>query len=268
MSKFNYKLFIQDNFKIIDKSQQEIPFTLNSIQEKYLEHDMTGRDVILKARQQGFSSLILAMFTADFILKPNTVNYVVADIDDNASDLLQRVKYYLKAYEEITGVKVPLKYNSKTELVNEAMNSIYKIGTAKNAEFGRSKTITNLHLSEFAFYPNPKNIIAGAGQAVVENGRLIIETTANGFNEFKTYWDDSVLGESTSKPLFYKASDFYSQEFLERKKKELKEKYQQEYPDTAEEAFLTSGETYFNLEALAWYNKNTKPPIAEGMIYV
>lgn len=260
----NYQKFIQARFKVINKEQTEVPFILNSIQEKYLLHNMSGRDVILKARQQGFSSVILAVFTADFLLRENTVNYVVADIDDNASDLLQRVKYYIKTYEEITGIKVPLKYNSKTELVNEAMNSTYKIGTAKNAEFGRSKTITNLHLSEFAFYPNPKGIIAGAGQAVVENGRLIIETTANGFNEFKSYWDDSVLGETTSKPLFYKASDFYSQEFLANKKKELKEKFAQEYPETPQEAFLTSGANYFDTDALRWYLENTKVPAKYG----
>lgn len=264
----NYQKFIQARFRIINKEQQEVPFSLNAIQEKYLLEDMTGHDVILKARQQGFSSLILAMFTADFILKPNTVNYVVADIDDNASDLLQRVKYYIKTYEEITGMKVPLKYNSKTELVNEAMNSTYKIGTAKNAEFGRSKTITNLHLSEFAFYPNPKNIIAGAGQAVVESGRLIIETTANGFNEFKTYWDDSVLGESTSKPLFYKASDFYSLEFLDRKRKELKEKFKQEYPETAIEAFLTSGSLFFDTNSIQWYLNNAIDPVEENLLNV
>jgi len=268
MSKFNYELFIKDNFKIINKEQNEVPFVLNTIQHQYLFNDMSGHDVILKARQQGFSSVILAIFTADFILKQNSVNYVVADIDDNATDLLQRVKYFIKAYEQVTGVKVPLKYNSKSELVNEAMNSTYKIGTAKNAEFGRSKTITNLHLSEFAFYPNPKNIIAGAGQAVVENGRLIIETTANGFNEFKTYWDDSVMGESTSKPLFYKASDFYSQEFLERKKKELKERFPQEYPETAEEAFLTSGDLYFDAIALKHYNDNSMEFMREGQIYL
>lgn len=264
----NYTKFIQERFTIIDKEQKEVPFAVNSIQRKYLLEDMTGRDVILKARQQGFSSVILALFTTDFLLKANSVSYVVADIDDNATDLLQRVKYFIKSYERITGVKVPLQYNSKTELVNEAMNSTYKIGTAKNAEFGRSKTITNLHLSEFAFYPNPKNIIAGAGQAVVENGRLIIETTANGFNYFKNYWDDSVLNETTSKPLFYKASDFYSPEFLEKKKKELKEKFAQEYPETPEEAFLTSGANYFNTNSLKWYLDNTKEVIRENLSYV
>lgn len=263
-----YKKFIETRLKIIDKSRDEIPFMLNPIQERYLTHDQTGWDVILKARQQGFSSVILGVFTADFLLKRNSVNYVVADIDDNAEDLLGRVKAYLKTYEEITGVKVPLKYNSKTELHNEAMNSTYKIGTAKNAEFGRSKTITNLHLSEFAFYPNPEKIIAGAGQAVVESGRLIIETTANGFNDFKTLWDDCVLGEKPYKPLFYKASDFYSPEFLAKKKQELGRLFSQEYPETAEEAFLTSGDGYFDPYSLKEYLNQVRQPIQEKRIYV
>lgn len=264
----NYQKFISQRLRIIDKKRQEKPFELNNIQYKYMIEDQTGHDVILKARQQGFSSVILAMFTADFLLQRNSVNYVVADIDDNAEDLLSRVKYYIKAYEEITGVKVPLKYNSKSELHNEAMNSTYKIGTAKNAEFGRSKTITNLHLSEFAFYPNPERIIAGAGQAVVESGRLIIETTANGFNDFKTLWDECVLGEKPYKPLFYKASDFYSPEFLAKKKLELGRLYSQEYPETAEEAFLTSGDLYFDSDSLRLYLDEVKPVMDEGVIYV
>lgn len=259
----NYKRFIQERFKIIDKHRNEVPFELNPIQDKYLLKDMTGYDTILKARQQGFSSLILAVFTTDFLLLKNSVNYVVADIDDNAEDLLSRVKYYIKSYEQITGIPVPLKYNSKSELVNEAMNSTYKIGTAKNAEFGRSKTITNLHLSEFAFYPNPERIIAGAGQAVVESGRLIIETTANGFNEYKTLWEDCKLGQKPYKPLFYKASDFYDADFLNRKRQELGRLFMQEYPETDTEAFLTSGSLFFDSNSLTWYLNNTREPVSD-----
>jgi hypothetical protein len=255
----NYQKFIEARFRIINKEQQEQPFVLNKIQSDFL-NKTTGRDVILKARQQGFSSLILAIFTADFILQRNSVNYVVADIDDNATGLLARVKYYIKAYEEITGKTVPLKYNSKTELVNEAMNSTYKIGTAKNAEFGRSKTITNLHLSEFAFYPDPEKIMAGAGTAVVPNGRIIVETTANGFNEFKTFWEESKLDETGFTPLFYKASDFYSQDFLGSERKRLKRLYPQEYPETDTEAFLTSGDLFFDSEALKYYLDSSREP--------
>lgn len=264
----NYQAFIEDNFRIIDKRGQEMPFVLNTIQRRYLSKDSTGRDVILKARQQGFSSLILALFTADFILKENTRSVIVADISDNATELLDRVKYYIRTYEEINNTKVPLKYNSKYELFNEANNSRYTIGTADNSEFGRSKTITNLHLSEAAFYPNLKKLMAGAGTAVVPDGRFIVETTANGFNEFKTFWDDISREGGGFTPLFYPASAFYDQEFLEKEKTRLKQLFPQEYPESAEEAFLTSGDLFFDPSALKYYLTNAKDPISEGVIYV
>lgn len=245
-----YKSFIEDNLSIVSKSNQVVPFILNKIQNKYLLEDYTGKDVILKARQQGFSSLILALFTTDFLLKDNTRSVIVADITDNAIELLDRVKFYIKSYEDKNQVQVPLKYNSKYELFNEAKNSRYTIGTADNAEFGRSKTITNLHLSEFNFYKDPERLFAGAMQAVIPDGRVIIESTANGFNFGKTFWDECVTGERPFKPNFYKASDFYDQEFLKTKEKELGRFYKQEYPETPNEAFLqATGLVYQDFDA-------------------
>lgn len=257
----NYKKFIESRLSIVDKNAQVVPFILNSIQSKYLLEDYTGNDIILKARQQGFSSLILAMFTADFILKDNQRNVIVADIDDNATELLDRVKFFIKCYQEKVGVPVPLKYNSKYELFNEATNSRYTIGTAKNVDFGRSKTITNLHLSECFFYPHFDKLLTGALQAVVPTGRIIFETTANGYNYGKTFWDECEMGERSFKPLFYKASDFYDREFLDKKKAQLKETFSQEYPETSTEAFLASGEQYFNPQALKYYLDNVKETI-------
>lgn len=263
----NYRKFIEARLKIINKEGKEIPFLLNSIQEKYLSTDSTGRDLILKARQQGFSSVILAKFTTDFLLKPNSQSVVVADNSDNAIALLERVKYFLKSYEEITKVQIPLKYNSRYELHNEYLNSKYIIGTSENTEFGRSRTITNLHLSEAAFYQHFNKLLAGAGSAVVPEGSFVIETTANGFNEFKDFWDESVLGQTGFKPLFYKASDFYPPEFLEKEKMRLKGTYLQEYPETAIDAFISSGQSFFSLEALKEHYDKTIDPITYGLIY-
>jgi hypothetical protein len=263
----DYLIQIPKVFDIVDKRGLRVPFVLNSIQEKYITQDYTGRDVILKARQQGFSSFILALFTIDFLNRENSRSVIVADIADNAVELLDRVKFYLRCFEEKTGLKVPLKYNSKYELFNEAMNSRYTIGTADNADFGRSKTITNLHLSEFAYYPDPEGLFAGAMQAVVPDGRIIIETTANGFNFFKKFWEMCKQGEKPFKPLFYKASDFYSKDFLETKKRELDRLFPQEYPETDIEAFLTSGSLYFDPQALQGYLQDVKEPLKTG-IYV
>jgi hypothetical protein len=260
------KNWIQDYLEIVDKGGELVTFNLNPIQDKFLSKDTNNsREIILKARQQGFSSLILAMFAKDFVLKENSYNVVVADDTDNAQGLLKRVKDYLRTYFNKKGfaLKDALKYNSKYEMYFEPMNTTYVIGTAQNVDFGRSKTITNLHLSESAYYPNLSDIIAGAGQAVVNNGRLILETTANGFNEFKTLWDQSVEGHGPFQTHFYPASNFYSPEFLQSKKQEFKALgkellFHQEYPETPEEAFITSGQTYFDKKALKYYLNQVK----------
>lgn len=262
MNYLRYKPFIEDRFRIIDKEQREIPFDLNDTQNKFAK-DANGRDNVLKARQKGFSSFILAIFTVDFLVKDNTLSVVVADIADNALDLLSRVKLYIKSYEEITGTKVPLKYNSKYELANSLNGSRYIIGTAENSNFGRSKTITNLHLSEAAFYKNFEQVLASAGTALVPNGKFIIETTANGFNDYKKFWDKTTLKETNFQNLFYGASETYSKQFLESERQRLGRLYAQEYPDSAEEAFLTSGDVYFNQDSLIWYLENAKEPLKD-----
>jgi len=262
-----YKKWIEENLSIVNKEGVLVPFKLNPVQDKYLTQDTSNRkDIILKARQQGFSSLILAIFTADFLVRENVYNVVVADNTDNAQGLLKRVKDYLRCIDP--NIEKALKYNSKYEMYLERYNNTYKIGTAENINFGRSKTITNLHLSEAFFYPHLQDILAGALQALVPTGKAIIETTANGFNEGKELWDRSVLGESGFKPLFYNAEDFYSKSFLEEKKKELGERlYKQEYPGNPTEAFITSGQCFFDTESLARYLKEAKEPMKEG-IYV
>jgi len=255
------KLFIEDELTIIDKTGTEVPFKLNPIQDKFVL-EATGKDIILKARQQGFSSFILGAFTKDFIYKENSLSVVIADLADNSQDLLSRVKHYLKAWEQANGTKIPLKYNSKYELQNAANNARYIIGTAENTEFGRSKTITNLHMSEAAFYKHFRKLQAGAGTALIPTGRFVIETTANGFNEFKTFWDESELGETDFKAHFYSSHGFYSEEHLAREKKRLGRLFMQEHPKTALEAFITSGEGYFDSDALQWYLSRVKEPMA------
>jgi hypothetical protein len=246
-----YQPFIEDNLRIIDLKSQRVPFLLNPIQRRF-HREASGMDVILKARRQGFSSDILAVFYADFLLIPDSYSVVVADDADNAIGLLDRVKLYNEEWEDINHVKVPLKYNSKYELVNAENGARYTIGTAQNVKFGRSRTITNLHLSEAAFYPHLMQILAGAGSAVVPGGKFVIETTANGFNDLKTFWDNSVLGLTGFKPLFFKGSDFHPMEHLQQERARLGERlFKQEYPESPEEAFITSGECYFDNLALA-----------------
>ena len=250
-------LFIEEELTIIDKTGTEVPFILNDIQKQFVE-DAEGKDIILKGRQMGFSSFILAAFTKDFLFKPNSLSVVVADISDNAGDLLARVKHYIKAFENSNKIKVPFKYNSKYELQNAENGARYIIGTAENTEFGRSKTITNLHMSEAAFYKHFDKLLAGAGTALVPDGKFVVETTANGFSPFKTFYNESEQGETDFKAHFYSSHGFYPAQYLTNEKKRLGRLFDQEHPETPEIAFITSGETYFDMDAMRWYLEHSR----------
>ena len=258
--KGGYQKFIEKNFEIVSKKMELVAYILNEVQLAYLRFG-SGEDIILKARQQGFSSLILAIFTVDFLTKANSRQIIIADSTENAGELLDRVKLYIESYEEKNGVKVPMKYNSKNELYHEVLHSRYTIGTANKVNLGRSKTITNLHCSEVAFYPNIQAIMTGVVQAVVPGGRVIFETTANGYNKFKKTWDAAVAGLNNFKPLFFNASDFYTKDFLDAKRKQLDRLFDQEYPETPEIAFITSGESIFEKQALKFYMDNVVDPL-------
>lgn len=246
-------------FNIVNKEGQSIPFSVNDEQKRFIEN-MTGKDVILKSRQIGFSSLIEGIFTLDFLLKENSRSVCISHDAISAQKLLDRVKYFIKSAEE-KGLQVNLKYNSRNELVNSDKNSSFYIGQAGSKSFGRGDTLNNLHLSEFAFYPNPELLLSSVLQSVVPGGRVIIESTANGMNYYKAFWDKAKAGQNNFTPHFFD-NTFYSEEFLAEKKLELGDMFPQEYPTTDIEAFLSSGNPFFDKEALAWYLTQIKQPIA------
>lgn len=264
----DYKKYIpaiEDDLLIVDKNQQEVSFILNFPQRHFIEN-MKKKNIILKARQMGFSSLILAFLTCKFIYQENERLVVVSHESSATQKLLDRVKYFIASYERKNNLKLPMKYNSRSEMVNESNNSTFYVGTAGSKSFGRGDTISGLHLSEYAFYSNPEEMLAGVLQALTPQGILFIESTANGFNYYKTLWDEAE--ERGFARHFYDPTWLYTKEFLLQKEKELGRLYPQEYPATAEEAFLTSGDMYFNGDALKWYLENIKEPITSNVVYV
>jgi len=61
---------------------------------------------------------------------------------------------------------------------------MFYIGTAGARKFGRGDTITDLHCSEVAFWPDPKTLTAGLFQAVPRGGEIAMESTGNGVGNF------------------------------------------------------------------------------------
>lgn len=267
-----YKQAIEENLTIVDKDKNEVPFILNPPQIHFLQQ-ATDRNVILKARKMGFSSVLLAIAVIKFIFGENE-KCVSMSFDQSASaKQLERAKHFIKSYERKNGISMNLKYNSKNEMVWEGMTkdgshftNALRIGTAKSSAFGRGDDITFLHLTEVSSADKLEYLLAGVGEALVRNAMLTMETTANGYNEFKTFWDEAAGGHRGYTALFYDPSWEYDETYLNQKKLELGRLYDQEYPSTPELAFIATGDNYFDKLAIQNYLNQVKDrPDKEGM---
>ena len=268
----SYERFMFDNFKIVNKEQQSVPFAMQPAQHSLNIQMESFYDIlVLKARKMGFSSDALGIATTKFLMGENE-KCVSMSFEQSASEKqLARAKYYIKAYEEINNLKVNFKYNSKNTMALESkkandkggwdyFQNILQVGTFGNTSFGRGDDITFLHLTEVSL-ADLLQLMAGVGEACLPTAHKILETTANGFNSYKNTWDSAMLNENNFAALFYSPYWEYSEEYVTKKRNDLGRLGPQEFPLTAEEAFLTSGELYFDQVALREYLQMCKEPM-------
>ena len=300
--KANPELLIEMIFIIVDKDKKTVPYFLNEVQKDFIKklnisiEDFNQgkllhlRFLVLKGRQQGFTSAITAYQLACTLLKKNFTGFTLADTADNVRAIFQdKAKYIYNNLPEV--LKPTEKYNSKTEMFFEKLNSSWRINVA-TAQVGRSRTINFFHGSEAAFWNClVSDTQSSLGEALTKNSIQILESTANGYNEFKELWDS---GEWIN--CFYewwKTSEYRNnfespdikleflnnvqtkQDWIWKRLKWLKDnknldseqlywylnKYnnylkkdliKQEYPCTPEEAFLNSGNCVFDAELLTY----------------
>lgn len=172
-------------YKIIVKSEQGddglvVPFSPNRAQRKLLKRLHT-RNLILKARQLGFTTFIAIMFLDCALFGPNVRAGVIAQNLD-AAEVIFRDKV-LFAYENLPQPirdTMPLKKQSATELIFAHNESSIRVATSM-----RSGTLQYLHISEMgkigAKYPEKaKEIITGSIPALADDGFLFIESTSEG----------------------------------------------------------------------------------------
>lgn len=270
----------------------------NVIKKLYQERKPI-RIIILKARQMGFSTETEAIIFKNVVTHHNYNAGIVAHKEDSTTNLFNMSKRMLDYLPD--SIKPEQKKSNAKELVfNNAegtgLDSKIKCMTAGGKGIGRSDTFTALHLSELAFWEgNKKEIMTGLLQSVPNTPEsiVIIESTANGYEYFKEMWDRAVEGKSDFYPLFIGWNELaeYSMPYtgfeLTQEEKELQKQYgltleqltwrrwcienncsgdinqfKQEYPICPEEAFLSTGECYFNkLNIINRINEVPEPKI-------
>lgn len=247
------------------------------------EGDLEGlRLDVLKYRQWGCSTITLALYMQDTLNNPNTVTRVIAHNPKTTSDLFSIVRVM---YDYVPEEKKPrIKYDSAERLQfdNGSVFSVLQVGS-RGA--GRGGTVKNLLLSERAFWPVDGNEIEfGLVQSVPYGGNIVRETTANGLETFYEQYKMAERGESDYKALFYgwsphkdysrplpenftpseeelelqKLYDLTDGQIVFRREKTMEasrlgKDFRQEYPLFADEAFIASGNAYYNREFLSAY---------------
>ncbi len=292
--KVDYKKFIEENFLILDaKKQIPVPFKFNEVQQKYYEMLFLGkkatyltqegvRDIILKARQEGFSSLILALFTVDFLTRPYSISICISHRKDSTELLFKKVRFYIESYLDVitkgngaAAMGEFFKSDNKGMIENATNDAMFYIGTAGSKVGGRGGSARNIHFSEAAFYQDTEIvtaqeiIVATAQQVPQGKGMIFIESTANGEGNFyHKEWIRAEEGGSAYVPRFFGWQEFYSEDWVEQKRKEFPTDalWRQEYPRTAEEAFISSGTPYFDVEMLNEMLKDSPDPMESGRV--
>ena len=117
-----------------------------------------------------------------------------------------------------------------------------------------------------------KEIIDGTARQVdINSGWVFSESTANGYgNYYELMWHQAKAGLIRYKPRFYGWKEFYTQEDFDLIASEFVDKnmLMQEYPATPEEAFISSGSSYFDNSKIIDYIKRAPEPITCGTIYL
>lgn len=185
---------------IVDKRNNVVPFVFNPVQQHFHRHK-GKRNIILKARQVGVSSSILADMYVRCIVVPNLTCAVVSHETRATQRLLDKVQFF---HDSMGEPKPHLDAESRSEkIVKETRSSIY-IGTCGGRAFSRGDMLSIGHLSEVAFYDDGERVLSGIQDAVSIYGELNLESTPNGEdNVFYDTWVGAREGKNPYKPFFF-----------------------------------------------------------------
>lgn len=298
----NPREYIEQLLYIRTKEGDEVRLRLKPAQEKLYavvrEQALAAKPVrviVLKARQMGFSTLISALIFHACATQENRNALIVAHQTDATSNLHQMHRRFYDRLPELlrpmrsASNAIELRFENPTRDVGgkaarPGLRSRLRCTTAGGRGIGRSDTLQFLHASEYAFWPDgivsKSDTLLGLLQAVpaAPGTMVFLESTANGFDDFKKRWDDAVAGRSDYVPVFFAwfedpdyrrpvelGTEWTDEEHELRARFGLDEeqlawrrwcianncggdleKFHQEYPATPEEAFIASGACWFD----------------------
>ena len=270
-------------YKIKDKRHNLVTFKFNNAQQQIvrsIQDQKPIRHFDLKARQEGVSTFWLLWWLDDTMWNLNTTTGILSHKWESLNHLWSIITL---AYKNLpTDLRAPLGEESKRSLYFKELESRIFISLSI-----RSTGLHNLHISEWCWCKDdevlatlgavsPYTNVSGesTGNGVANDGYLTYQDAKTNDNEYKhlflpwfiqteyqlplndvaphTIMDKLSTDEKQLQALMLKEYKIVlrPEQVLWRRqsKRRLKDIFQQEFPETDEDAFITSGAHYFNLK--------------------
>ena len=248
----NPVLWIQTFCKISNKEGQLVQFKLNP-QQKELVKGLDKYNIVLKSRQLGITSVSCGLSLYYAINEPNSHCMLISYSLDSASAIFDKLK---QLYDDLPSFIKPKDIaNNRKELKFENGSKI-TVATMGNKDVARGSTLKFCHLSELGFMNQTvisKQLLA-IEQALASNGVIVIESTANGYNEFSNLWSKAENHESLYKPFFF--SWINDKIMFANEYKMFTERYNEAYGELTQDQLEPDEKDYYKqgatIEQLTW----------------
>ena len=244
--------FIRKYIQIEDKDQEGlmIPFEMWEAQEwslyEIIEHKY---NIILKARQIGFTWLVLAYIMHDLVFNIGHSAMAISKTEDDGFELVRRFSVMAsdacKAMLSRLGIEIEYVNKSEVQVSRDGIASRL-ICFPASSDAARSFTGNILFFDEFAFAKNAAALWTGA-QATINRpggGKVIILSTMLRGTKYEEIWNDTSNG-------FHRiflgcfADPRRTRKWYEETERVIGKKILQEYPRTAAEALANLEGVFF-----------------------
>lgn len=246
--------YIQSFMTIVNKQGKKVPFKLNE-QQLYLLKNLDKYNIILKSRQIGMSVANLAYSLFIAMTEPDSHCMLISYSLDSADAIYSKLK---QLYNDLPdAIKIKDIANNKKELKFENGSKI-TVATMGNKDIARGSTLRFVHLSEYAFMRSDnlgKQLLAIEQALAPKVGQIVIESTANGLNEFSTMWEKAENKENLYRPFFFSWIDdklMFKEEYAEFVKRYVALHGAELTLDELDENEQTYYEMGASLEQLMW----------------
>ena len=202
----DFRLFCRGLVQIAPKSGERATLKWNPIQTRYCER-RTWRDIILKSRQVGMTTLELARDVWQFVRAPGQRVLVVCQSVADAAPPWKKVSADLKRM--LAGLKaagLELDYGTESESMwtlpaRDSTLQIIEAGASEAAatKKARGGTFTRIHLTEVAFFEHASLTTNAMFEGVPRRPgtEIVMESTPNGSGTwFHNQWLAAVSKES------------------------------------------------------------------------